>query len=193
MKLINALLNVDKSDKNTNSWVDPEPLANAFSLCSYDLDTDLFNKGIVGYWVRSWICTDTEVGIMAIYLFNELVGYSEQTARKGDTNIKFVSSVQAKKTHEFMLSCLTSDTFAEVAADDVLNREIGETYQVDVGTQIIYKDTKRAAVYNRPVIFVQGVTKSRYFDSVEVLFTDTNEKGIVHVNEYKIPYRVIEL
>jgi hypothetical protein len=70
------------------------PTVSASWLRDYREFDRRFNKR----WIHSWICTDTEVGIAVIVLDGEPVAISEQSARKEDETIRFLSLDARTKT-----------------------------------------------------------------------------------------------
>lgn len=57
----------------------------------YLSDYDEFDRRFKKHWIKSWICTDSRVGIAVITLDGEPVAISSQTARKADEEIEFIS------------------------------------------------------------------------------------------------------
>jgi len=193
MKLIDALLNVDKSERNSESWLYSESLCNSLGLmCGYyGFDNDKFNNHFKGYYVYSHLCTDTTVGLIALYLDDELVGYSHQSARKHDTGYQFVSKEMCDKLISLIRSCEQNehkdnnsyiDTEEEI--DDYHKVSFSEQLQKPVGTEGTYKGT--------PVILVQPWSdKKNVIDHhIIVKVKDTGEELKIDVVDFHYPLNV---
>jgi hypothetical protein len=132
MKLIDALLNVDKSQ---SQYADREELARELGLPYLyygDLPED-FDERVKAYYVIKWNCTDTWVGLMAIYFDDRLAGYSWQTARKSDTEYEFVSEELALELRAYLESTLPKPKFNIIDPEE----EQDEYYTVAYGSQLL--------------------------------------------------------
>ena len=108
MKWSEAIANLDKSEENCN-WADLEDFCNEFGINYYDCCDDIsaFPTRMKKYWVHSWYCTDTSVGL-AVYCFDgEPVAVSYQSGRNCDESIYFISDELAKKVKDFILTLYT--------------------------------------------------------------------------------------
>lgn len=92
MNFRQAIENLDKSDSNER-WVDIERFCEEeFSLnLPYGMDLDDAENQLKSYWVTSWVCTDTRVGIWATFLNGNLICISVQSARKNEIVTEWVS------------------------------------------------------------------------------------------------------
>lgn len=108
MKLIELLKNVDRSN-NQIPYNCTEEICRIFHLDHWLLEDEL--DKLKFYWIKSWICTDTQVGLAAIYLEDELVASFWQPARKSDEEIRFVSNDAAKKVKKYIETMLKDGNY----------------------------------------------------------------------------------
>ena len=102
MKLIDAVRNVDKSESNRN-WFDRYNVGQAFGLnFCWDEFPDDFDVRLTGYHIQVWRCTDTSVGLTAVYFDDEPVATIWQPFRKSDPKWKFISVEAAAKVRTWL-------------------------------------------------------------------------------------------
>lgn len=179
LKLIEALKRVDRS-KSNEAYVSVEVLCNAV-----DIETDFmwemdrheeFERRIKGYWLIHWLCSDTWVGLRALYFDGELAGVIEQTARKNDEIINFLSVDVTQKIRDFLLSAKSAQAVNLLNPDE----EILETYCVTYGSQIL---AKQGFYKGTPVSFVQDCENWH-----KIMVRDTAGKLYkIDVEDYDIP------
>jgi hypothetical protein len=63
-----------------------------------------FEERVKAAAINEWLCTDTMVGVYAIYLDGRFVALSFQSARKNDTTYYWNSTEDAKAMREFIRS-----------------------------------------------------------------------------------------
>lgn len=125
--LLDALLNVDKSETNTDE-VNLSALCGIVDVYEYDVNRDKLNYSLKAYWVKRWICTDTPVGIQAIYLYGTLVAYSTRTGRKNKHNIYFLNKQYAENVASLVRYCIDpSSPDYPIASTAMLLEEIDPT------------------------------------------------------------------
>lgn len=183
MKLLDALINVDKSDGNTTE-VYCDEIFEVADVSEYDIDLSKFEKGLKGYWLYRHMCTDTMVGIMAIYLNGELVGYTEQQARKSATYLYFISGIAANKTIDFVKSCVLVPE--EIRYRIMSNVEIEDFQSVYYTGQLVekvgYVDGKKAiAQFKRLVNIIDK--------QLDVMYEDGSIETI-NCSDFKFPIHV---
>lgn len=128
MKFITALQNVTKTPANTDH-IDPDDVANLANVNSYDIDYDLLNKRIKAYWLVVWNCTDTWVGLCAIYVDGKLVGSSYQHARKAQIDFSFISKECAEMFIDAVrASCIPAEPAYDIASAEELDEDLAEFY-----------------------------------------------------------------
>lgn len=132
MKLIEALRNVERSE-DASSWVDVEEICESLGIDPWQSerpkDSDVRLKH---YWLQKWNCTDTWVGIRAIFFDGELVGMAEQQARKSDVNYSWLSQAHAHKVWDYL-----RPKFPKVENVIDESAEISQTYTVGYVSEII--------------------------------------------------------
>lgn len=175
IKLIDALRNVDKSDP---SWVNMEGLAEALGV-NYDYDQDHGDR-FKAYYLIKWYCTDTWVGVQAIFLDDELVAMSKQTARKESEQISFVSAEAADKVRELIYA----KQYVDLVESDM---EVGPFYTVQFGSQLL---TKEGFYNGKPVTVVrtwEGYSGREMDMWRTVRVNDGDNEFNIPVNEFNIP------
>jgi hypothetical protein len=123
MKLREAIEKLDKSEKN-EGWASPSQLGRQLGVDCWG-HYDEFEKRVKKYWIKSWLCTDTYVGLAAYYLDDELVAISTQQGRKYDEEFEWVSVELRHKLRTFLLSFEEDDNMLHVINFDA---EIQEPY-----------------------------------------------------------------
>ena len=181
MKLIDALRNVDRSD---SQYADREELARELGvspdLYYHDMPED-FDERVKAYYVIKWNCTDTWVGLMAIYFDDRLAGYSWQTARRSDREYEFVSEELALELQAYLESTRPKPKFNIIDPE----QEQDEYYTVAYGSQLLADK----GVYNG--VPVEVVKKFPYhtssnWENVEVKDA-TGTVTMITLSEFKIP------
>jgi len=185
MKLIDALLNVDKSKQNS-SCPDIEAFAYAANVSEYDVGYTEFETGLVGYWVFVHYCTDTWVGLQAVYLHEELVGYTYQTARKNDVDLKFISDEAAKKTVAFVQSCCEVNDYYII--EENLDQEIDDLSSVYYSNQLLEKS---GFYEGKPCTLINKRVEPTNYISTKILvqFEDGSEQ-VIEAENFKYPLRL---
>lgn len=103
MKLKDIIQNLDMSEQNQAPDVDIQRVALALGLGYADGWHD-FQERVKKYWVSSWMCTDTRVGLAVYVMDGEPVAISGQVARKSDEHFEFFSVEAGIKMRNFILS-----------------------------------------------------------------------------------------
>lgn len=186
MQLIYALINVDKSEKNTDSWFSLEDFCRIAGCNEYDVDNTKCYTRLHAYWINCWLCTDTFVGMRAIYLGDRLVGMSIQTSRKSDVDILFIGQYEADLVCTWIRECRIDKNTYEIIEMSELEGDIGSGDTVIFPSQIL---DKVGTVDGRPCIVIDN--SGGYPDyKILVKFTDSSETKSVGISEFTIPYRV---
>lgn len=115
-----AIAAIDWQNERTKSWVDLEKLSSVLNLSVYGWYEEVEQR-MQKIWLKSWMCTDTEVGAAAYFLDGKLVCISWQPARKSYEEFEFISKESAKSVVDFILS-LEDNTDGVKIAD--LNEEL---------------------------------------------------------------------
>lgn len=110
-KFMNVVLR-SKTQRNLYPWgANIGALCDACGLDIYDSidegEDEAIHARLKVYKVRTWMCTDTLVGLFAYFLDDEFVCISWQRGRKSDTDISFVDNNAGNKVSEFLKSFVT--------------------------------------------------------------------------------------
>ena len=111
MSKIEELLQQVNYHEQKECCYDLDEFAECFEYSTFNenFDWDKFEKCVTKVWLISWMCTDTQVGIKAIYLHDELVAVTMQRYRKSDMDIYFISPETKIKMKEFLESIMIID------------------------------------------------------------------------------------
>lgn len=107
MKLLDAIQQV-KQPESKYSWAyseDLDELSEALDLPPlYGSAWDAADLRLQSYPLFTWTCTDTGVGLRALYFDGKPVAATYQPYRKSDKEFKWVSKEAADKVREFLIS-----------------------------------------------------------------------------------------
>lgn len=140
-------------------------------------------------WIQKWYCTDTWVGIKAYFLRKQFVGISCQNARKAKRNYFWKDKASAKKVERYILQfCKTEEKESWMLTEDILEEEMGETFQLKWASQLIHKKV----FYGDPakggkVVEVIGRASNNMLETKIKINCDGKEM-IVETSEIFIPY-----
>jgi len=133
MKFRELLEKLDKRLQNQAN-IDLYDFGSEFGI-ELDYYCEDVNNRLVGYYLTKWLCTDTWVGSIALFLDNEFIGYSYQPARKSDKTYKFLNKELFDKTREYLLTLVEAQEFEYPNFDINLDEELGEGYILDYNGQ----------------------------------------------------------
>lgn len=131
LKLLNALANVDRSQPS--QYVDSSELGAALSIDFYCGIPVAYEERVKSYWLIKWRCTDTWVGLQALFFDDELMGRIWQDARKSPVSIAFVSNESAHRLRDYMLTASPDNQYSLINPTD----ELDDTYGVEYGSQLL--------------------------------------------------------
>jgi len=183
LKLLDALARVDRSQGS--SWVDFEPLQQALRITDYpNIPTD-YETRVQSYWLIKWMCTDTWVGLRAIYFDNQLAGMIWQDARKNDPEVKFISHDRAHLLRKYLMSAVPEPEFAIIPETE----EISDTYHVTYGSELLVDQ----GIYNEQPVTVNKSSIVHGYDGdpdswskIKVRSTNSEEVEI-DLEDFHIP------
>ena len=90
--------------------------------------------------LKQWCCTDTWVGIDVIYLNNNPVAITNQTARKSGVDIYFLSEEATNSVKDYLLSLYNNqEDYVDYLTEDELNEEMGDYFKIEYASQVLYK------------------------------------------------------
>ncbi len=171
MKLLTALQNVKKDEPH---WVSLAPLCEALGIS--EPWTNDFDDRLKGYFLKKWYCTDTWVGIQAIYLDDFLVAMTYQSARKNDPEVHFVSQATANKLRKV----LTSHEPVKLIPK---NEEIEPTYRIDYVNSLLDKE----GYYKGKPVTVVRKPGLRSYGAKTITVDDGTSRFDILVEELEIP------
>lgn len=138
MKLIDALRNVDRPEGNQWTYnVPSSPVNESLGAPYMEYYPDELDARFKSYPVYNWLCTDTHVGLNALYLDGELVGSTHQSARKNPIEVEWTSVKTAEYVRSVILTYLVcEDDFAIIDP----YQDIGEGGNTSSVTSILSDD-----------------------------------------------------
>lgn len=97
----------NKQISHTWGRVDSNTFALNFGLSVY-WDQE-FSERVKQYFITSWICTDTRVGLSVYTLDSQIIAVSHKSARKNNENIDFISVEAKSQMFDLLASLLKKD------------------------------------------------------------------------------------
>jgi hypothetical protein len=207
MKLIDAIRLVERPE-DPSRWaysVDMEAICRSLDIPELWDQHDKVDERIREYPLATWYCTDTHVGLFAIWFDDRPVASAFQPARKSDKTIQWVSVKDAEEVRNFFLSLLPKPDFHLLDP----NEDLGEHWNVGYVDQPLTDD---GFYQGRPVkilVRYDGImcrtTKPEhrrpdrsYYEKVDysdprrghVLVQDGNEERLIPIEEFGIPFKV---
>jgi hypothetical protein len=141
------------------------------------------------YPITSHICTDTEVGLFALFLDNEWVGISMQAYRKSSVEYSFVSREKAEILQQYLMSLVGENPLDNITLLNT-DEEIGTGYRLAFTGEVFrhyHKTARILAAIDEPVEVLGPATK----DIIEQKFrvkTANGDVKIVHVNDLEFDF-----
>lgn len=139
MKLLDAIYNVDRSEKNT-SYEPSDGVFKPFGIYdTYDeLDYDriMADKSFSSHYLIRWNCTDTWVGLRVFYIRNQPVAYSTQSARKNSEDFVFIDDVGVEMIKDFIAEYRKFPEHSDLTFLDP-KEEIDDTYSISSFSSLI--------------------------------------------------------
>ena len=201
MRLIDALTNVIKTKEN-EAGTDEYEFGISVGIGD-SIPWDKFNDAVKAYWVSKHCCTDTWVGMSAVYLNGELVAGTSQDARKSDYFISYLNEECAEKMRTFIFSIMDAQDCSYQLLGDDLYKDIPDFTNCDYtqqiidkegfynGKPVIYRGDGDPANYISQLVKVSYVNEADYIaDTMKILWPTNPEHFVIDVTEYKIPLAV---
>lgn len=194
MILYDAIQQIDKSESN-KKWIDHEKLFDTFGLNSWDADDDKVNAAVEAYYLYSWICTDTEVGLAVYFLNGEPMGIGVQNARKNPENFRFFTEDKYNRMATFLLECMNSRPHSKC---DLINldAEMDDYFTLEFAAAIRFQHGFYQGQRVRVTDFMRDqkgewMEAENGFDEKFVQYlkvvTPTGEELTIPTDEFKIP------
>lgn len=129
MKLEDAIRNVlrPQDDGNWDFAVDGDAVNGALGLSDPCVYPDELNARLKAYPIAVWTCTDTEVGLYAIWLDGKPVGSMSRRYRRFAFDVRWLSKHDADHVRSVIASYATTDHEIALVGD----MDIGEDFAVD--------------------------------------------------------------
>jgi len=188
MKLKDIILNVDKSEQNTD-YVDLTELGQDMGL--YDVPwVDDENNDLKAYWFVKWLCTDSWVGFRAIFFNDKFVGLSSQKGRKCDIVYEWSSMDTKREVYEYLLSKTDkSCNEGDILDPDDLEVDWKSGYVVSYGSQLL---TRTVYYENELVEIIKTNTDYGYIDKWRFVNIEKSNGETLEVNliDVTIPFHL---
>ena len=186
MKLVDALRRVDKSEaghdpkgRNWQHYLSFESLCDALGI-SWQEEPVGYETRVKAYPVIKWICTDTHVGLEAIYFDGELVGCYYQQARKCDKEWEWVSQEAVTKLYQYIVS--HNETKYPLLDPE---QDIGEFYTVSYASQLLDDE----GIYNgNHVTVVKPVNRRSITESMITVSDDAGKEHRINIKDFHISF-----
>lgn len=192
MNLKDIISNIDIS-KNEDKWIDIKTIGDDLSL-NYNQINDIDhnkNEFLRSTFIKQWLCSDTMVGVQAVFFKNEFVCLLKQDCRKCDKDvIGWVSQEKADIVREYLLSLVEED---DIPGSDILDmkEDFGAGYSLVFVGQIVKKDV----FYNDEAVTIienpRIMNSKTNFHRVRISYKN-NEKEWVDVRDLIIPWKTIK-
>lgn len=183
LKLLDALSKVDRSQPA--QYVDSFELVDALSIDSYGAIPVAFEERVTSYWLIKWLCTDTWVGLRALYFDDELVGQIWQDARKSSAVITFVSIASAERLRDYLLTANPESKYPLINPAE----ELEDTYGVAYSSQLLVTS---GLYQNKPVTVVEDSIIRGHSGSIDAwskirVRTVNGEEIKISLEDFDIP------
>lgn len=151
----------------------------------------LADHGFTSRVITEWYCTDTVVGMTAIYHNDELICVSLQTARKNPIEFHWVSQQTAD---EIFLVCraLVPDESRQKVRLISFDGEEGEpSYQLSWGSNVMKRSSHTHAIYQGKTVEVTETYDGHNSATWEkVKISENGNEKIVEISELRFPIKL---
>jgi hypothetical protein len=130
MKIKDVVSRINKS----NPWVlnlDELFCEFDFPHYAYQIDSHEFRM----YWIQTWMCSDTQVGIAAVFYNDEFIAVRRQFARKSPVTFQWASAEAFEKTRAVLSQMILRYVVVYPEVQN-MNEEIDELYQLEFSNQV---------------------------------------------------------
>ena len=152
-------------------------------VMSYGGYCDLSEHGFTCRAITRWYCTDTHVGMTAIYYKGELIAVSEQQGRKCDVTFHWASQEVYGRIRRIVEDLCREDDPPSV---NMINwdRDVGDpVYSVNYSGQVLWHGPHREGIYQGRTVEVLGDAEPKNFISSNLRVRDGEHEKVVPVNE----------
>jgi hypothetical protein len=207
MKLIDAICNVERPASQT-SWdfrAPSDAINESLGLPYVDYYSDALMERLKAYPILEWICTDTWVGLYALYLDDEAVGAAYQSARRNSFEIEWVSQSAAQRVQQTILQYTERSNEFDLIDPE---QDIGEDFSRPFVTQLLTDDGFFEGRHVRVLVKYDWLghctpkeyrtAERSYTISVHskdekrdhLLVQDGDEQRLIHVEDFKMKFNV---
>lgn len=185
--LLDAARRVDKSRQNEGN-VDIEDLEQAVGIVpTYRQSVQEFYTRFKAYYIIKWQCTDSWVGLQAIFFDDELIATSWQEGRKCGTDVDLISIEAAEKVYNFLAPKFEAAQVSMVNAGEVID----PFYTVSYGSQLLVKE----GFYNGKKVTVTETYHS--YEAIDlwrsvVVRHEDGQCETINIDNLHIPLHIIE-
>jgi len=187
MKLKDIILNLDKSEKNSD-FVDIEQIAAEFGIHQFLQYQDSYR--IKAYHFLKWYCTDSYVGGRVYFLDDKPVAISWQSGRKASEEFGWISQELYEETHKYILTLVEEENAKTIDPID-LEEDWGLGHHVDYSGQLL-TDTVHYEPSNCIVKVVKkynNMNEIEKWQLVDIQFAD-GKKETVPMSDILVPYNL---
>ena len=187
MKIKEIIERVDRSLENT-STVSVSFLARKLGLGVPEDDKEEFGKRVKSHTVTRWYCTDTWVGMSVVYIDDEPLCVTNQTARKNPVEVYFVSKEAIGKLRLFILELLSKEESEYVDFLD-MDEDVGEHLTISYSSQLLDDE----GIYNGEKCQVVMKYDSRDTEKPQTIDIKKPNGEIINIptEKFEIPFKII--
>jgi len=173
--------------KSNEAWVDIGFIANELSIDPSFIFGE--NTRLTSYWLKSWMCTDTVVGIRVVYLDDEPVMMISQGGRKCDKLVKWLSQEAITATHDYITSLIEDEAYhgLEIAQDV----DFSNGYRISYNSQLMPHHTVARYMATDEIVKIVEIGSGRIDTNVTIEKKD-GELEEVHLHSLIFPYHIDE-
>ncbi len=191
MNLSEILAKIDIS-KSKDKWIDIETIGEDLNLDHnqlYDIDQEK-NEFLRSTFIKEWMCTDTLVGVQAVFFKGEFVCLLKQDCRKCDKVVLgWTSQEKADLVREYLLSLIEEPDIAGVDIID-MDTDLGTGFSVNYVSQLIQKE----GFYKDELVKIKEkprrINSESNFHRIKIAFKDGREEWI-DVRDLLLPWSTL--
>lgn len=179
MNVLLAACRVERTPANRND-ADSDELSKALDFPTPKIDWAGFTGEMAEYWLTIKLDTDTNVGVSAGFIGDEVVYIRKQTGRNSGASYYFISVAAA----EMVKSLLIKHAQKKVPSLLRVNASIDDFYTVGLSNEIVRNN---GFYKGQAVTHVHSSWYKSYERDIFVVIDETQEKVTIPCSEYLIP------
>jgi hypothetical protein len=143
------------------------------------------------YWLVTWYCTDSWVGIRVYFLRDELVAISYQQGRKAEETFEWVSMEHYTKVKDYLQSFVVFEP-PEIDILD-LEKDVEPSYSVEFTGQLLDQVHKKAILDGEREVEIL-VPRRNYGYSINqsVVIRDGDTETTVELKRLSFPFNIVD-